>query len=128
MARGWYDCFEYKIAEVRDWNPYASVSSGTPYSIKIGARDGAGPNTTLTRYEVRLNPNFHHGDVGFRVDSGGGQALAKTVTIPAGQMTSKVHKLAIMAFANSATCSGGAGINPQKGEVGAVFLIPIKAN
>jgi hypothetical protein len=129
MARGWYDCFEYKIAEVRNWDPYASIPRGVAYNLTISGRDGAGDNTLMSGWEVRLDANFHHDTLGFKVDSGGGSATGRTVTIPAAQMTGpKVHKLVVIGSANgkcTATSPSG-GIIPQDGEVSAAFAIPIK--
>jgi hypothetical protein len=129
MARGWYDCFEYKLAEVREWDPYANIPHGADYDIKISGRDGAGDNNLMTGWEVRLDPNFHHDITGYPVASGAGSTSGRTVTIPAGQMTTGVHKLAVIGFANdNCNTSTGAGIKPQNGEVSAVLLIPIKVN
>jgi hypothetical protein len=129
MARGWYDCFEYKLAEVRNWNPYTSIPRGAAYNLIISGRDGAGDNNLMTGWEVRLDPNFHHDTLGFKVDSGGGSAVGRTVTIPASQMTGpKVHKLVVIGSANGQCTATGpsGGIVPQNGEVSAAFAIPIK--
>lgn len=130
MARGWYDCFEYKLAEVRGWDPYATIPRGVNYTLSISGRDGAGDNIDMTGWEVRLDPNFHHDTLGFKVDSGGGSVFGRSVTIPAAQMTGpKVHKLVVIGFANTnCTTPTGAGIKPQNGQVSAVLAIPLKVN
>lgn len=129
MARGWYDCFEYKLAEVRNWNPYAGIPRGMDYTLTISGRDGAGLNNLMTGWEVRLNPDFHNDEPGVLVASGPGQTIARTVTIPGDQITvPKVHKLVVIGAANgecTATTVPGGGIVPQKGEVSAVLAIPI---
>jgi hypothetical protein len=132
VGRGWYDCFEYKLAETRDWTyPYGGIPRNANYTVKIAAYDGAGPDTHMTGYEVRLDPNFHAGVKGFRVDSAGGSAFGKSVTIPAAQLTGPgVHKLVVISFAN-ATCTAtgpNGGIVPQDGEVSGVLVVPIRVN
>jgi hypothetical protein len=128
MARGWYDCFEYKIAEVRNWDPYANIPSGTPYTIKVGARDGAGENNhnTITSWEVRLDPDFHAGVKGDSVAGGTTPVYGLAVTIPGHLMTSGVRKLVVITSAKG-SCSG-AGIPSQNGEVSGVMAIPLKVN
>jgi hypothetical protein len=128
MARGWYDCFEYKIAETRNWTyPYSGISRGTGYTLKIGARDGAGANNLITGWEVRLDPDFHAGNNGSLIASGSTPATGTSVTIPGSLLTAGVHKLVVIASANG-NCTSGAGIVPQDGEVSAVFAVPIKVN
>ncbi|HEX5963039.1 MAG TPA: hypothetical protein VFY42_04910, partial [Gemmatimonadales bacterium] len=46
-----------------------------------------GANTTVTGWVVRLDPDFHHKDAGFLVDSGGGSVGGRSVTIPGSRMT-----------------------------------------
>jgi hypothetical protein len=129
MARGWYDCFEYKIAEVRNWDPYAAIPHGVNYTLSISGRDGAGDNIDMTGWEVRLDPNFHRDTLGFKVDSGGGSVFGRSVTIPAARMTAGLHRLVVMGSANNyCTTPTGEGIKPQNGEVSAVLAIPLKVN
>jgi hypothetical protein len=130
-ARGWYDCFEYKLAETRDWDPYANIPNGTNYTIKISGRDGAGDNTFMSGWQVRLDPDFHHQVLGDSIDGGLGSGVGKIVTIPAAKMTTGVHKLVVIGFANQncvTPAHQGGGIVPQNGEVSGVFAIPLKVN
>jgi hypothetical protein len=130
LARGWYDCFEYKIAETRDWTyPYGGIPSNTDYTLTIGARDGgSSANTDLTSWEVRLDPDFHQGNNGQLLASGTERVNGTPVTIPGSLLTAGEHKLVIIASAFNANCTGGGGINPQRGEVSAVFNVPLKVN
>jgi hypothetical protein len=132
MARGWYDCFEYKIAEVRNWDyPYAGVPRSTAYTLQIGARDGASPaNDVFTSWEVRLDPNFHAGVNGSLIASGTGPAHGQSVTIPASLMTAGVHRLVVIGSANARCTTAGpdGGSAPQDGEVSGVFNVAIKVN
>ena len=130
MGRGWYNCFEYKIAEVRNWTyPYGGISADADYPVSIGARDGAGPlgNTTLTGWTVRVNPNFHAGDGGRVLGSGTQRALGNSMTIPNDELNSgEVEKLVVVGSAQG-TCSAP-GVAGRTGEVSAVQVIPIKVN
>jgi hypothetical protein len=128
MARGWYDCFEYKIAEVRNWDPYANIQSGADYTLTIGGRDGSGPNNhnLITGWEVRLDPDFHAGDTGDLIDSGSTPAYGVPVTIDGSLMTPGVHRVTVITSANGA-CTGS-GIPSQNGEVSGVLAIPVKVN
>ena len=128
MARGWYDCFEYKLAEVRDWTyPYSGIARNASYTVKIGAREGAGVHNRITGWEVRLNPDFHNGNNGSLIASGTSPANGQNVTINASLLTAGVHKLVVIASSND-RCTSGVGITPQDGEVSAVFAVPIKVN
>jgi hypothetical protein len=131
MARGWYDCFEYKIAEVRNWDPYANIPHGADYQLTIGGRDGAGDNnnTLITGWEVRLDPNFHAVPqvLGTAIDSGATPANGKVVTIRAANMTTGMHKLVVISHAKGNNCTEP-GKPSQSGEVSAVLAIPIKVN
>jgi hypothetical protein len=128
MARGWYDCFEYKIAEVRNWDPYANIPSGTGYTLSIGARDGAGTNNhnTITSWEVRLDPDFHAGVKGDSIAGGTTPEFGESVTIPGHLMTPGLHKVAVITSARD-RCTG-AGIPTRDGEVSGVLAIPLKVN
>ena len=130
MARGWYDCFEYKIAEARLWDyPYAGIAPAD-YTLKIGARDGAGPNTLLTSWEVRLDPDFHAGNDGSLIASGSTPASGRSVTLPGSLLTAGMHRLVVISSAGgrcAATSSSG-GIAPQDGEVSGVFVVPLRVN
>jgi hypothetical protein len=138
MGRGWYDCFEYKIAETRaPWTyPWSGITRGANYSVTIGGRDGAGLDTRVTGWEVRLDPDFHAvpENRGSLVASGSGSAFGVSVNVLGSLLTGpKVHKLVVIAFANpnpaKCTATGpDGGIVPQDGEVSAVFAIPIKVN
>ena len=134
-ARGWYSCFEYKIAEVRNWAaetapakpyPFTGIQANTDYTLTIGARDGAGMlgHTDFDRWEVRLNPDFHAGDRGDLIASGTGPANGETVTIdgPTYLTGPKVHKVVVLGFSND-NCSTN-----QRGELAAVFAFPLKVN
>jgi hypothetical protein len=129
MARGWYECFEYKIAELRNWTyPYSGRARNTSYTFQIGARDGAGANTVVTGWEVRLDPDFHAGNKGNLIASGSGSVVGQSVTVPGSLMTGPTtHKLVVISFANS-NCTSGGGLVPQNGELSAVFAVPIKVN
>jgi hypothetical protein len=129
MARGWYDCFEYKIAEVRNWDyPYAGVPRSTAYTLQIGAREGAGIHNLITSWEVRLNPDFHNGNNGSLIASGTTPAHGQLVTINGSLLTGpKVHRLVVIASSND-RCISGEGIVPQNGELSAVFAVPLKVN
>jgi hypothetical protein len=128
MGRGWYDCFEYKIAEAREWAyPFTGIASNTNYTLNISGRDGAGPNNLVTGWEVRLDPDFHNGINGSLIASGSGPTVGRSVTISGSLLTTGVHKLVVIGFAN-AKCTTGAGITPQDGELSAVMAIPIKVN
>jgi hypothetical protein len=133
QGRGWYSCFEYKIAEVRNWAaagapeklyPWNGIPAGQNYSISIGARDGAGPldNKTFDGWEVRLDPNFHAGDKGYLVKSGSTPATGVTATIPGDSLTPGLHKLVILAFADT-NCSITA-----KGEMTGVLSVSLDVN
>jgi hypothetical protein len=116
MARGWYDCFEYKLAEVKDWPyPYSGIPRSTAYTLKIAAREGAGIHNLITGWEVRLDPDFHNGVNG------------QSVTIPGSLLTAGVHRLVVIGSSND-NCTSGAGITPQNGELSAVQSVPIKVN
>jgi hypothetical protein len=133
-GRGWYSCFEYKIAEVRNWAaetapatlyPFGGIQRSSDYILTIGARDGAGQlgHTDFDRWEVRLDPDFHALDRGDLIDSGTGPANGETVTIDGTLLTGpKVHKLVVLGFSND-DCS-----TAQKGEMAAVFAVPLKVN
>jgi hypothetical protein len=132
-GRGWYTCHEYKIAEVRNWAaagaqealyPWGGISAGQDYTISIGAHDGAGQlgNTDFDSWEVRLDPNFHAGDKGHLVKSGGTPANGVSATTDGDRLTSGPHKLVILGFANDA-CSASA-----EGELTAVLSVPLKVN
>lgn len=128
MARGWYNCFEYKIAETRNWAyPYSGVTRNVAYTLSIGARDGASSaNNDFTGWEVRWDPDFHNNNNGKLIKKGNGPAYGVSVTIPDSLMTGvtggKVHKLVIIGFVN------GACTAQQNGELSAVFAVPIKVN
>jgi hypothetical protein len=132
MARGWYDCFEYKIAEARNWDyPYAGLPRSTAYTLQIGARDGASAaNNVFTSWEVRLDPDFHAGVNGSLIASGTGAANGQSVTIPASLMTAGVHRLVVIGSANARCTTAGpsGGSAPQDGEVSGVFNVAIKVN
>lgn len=132
MARGWYDCFEYKIAEVRLWDyPYAGVARATAYTLRIGARDGASStNNVFTSWEVRLDPDFHAGSNGTLIASGSAPAYGQSITIAGSLMTAGVHRLVVIGSANATCTTAGpnGGIAPQDGEVSGVFVVPIKVN
>ena len=141
MGRGWYDCFEYKIAEVRNWSgtgtltgyPFGGISPNVPYSIKITGRDGDGDNPLVSKWEVRWDPNFHMDSLGTLIASGTGPVVNQTVTVQPGLVTSRVapHKLVIITHANqkcTTPAKPGSGITPQDGEVSAVIAIPVKVN
>lgn len=132
MARGWYDCFEYKLAEARHWDyPYGGIPRSAAYTLEIGARDGASPaNDVFTSWEVRLDPNFHAGNNGSLIASGTGPAYGRSVTIPASLLTAGVHRLVVIGSANGTCTTTGpnGGIAPQDGEVSAVFNVAIKVN
>ena len=128
MGRGWYSCFEYKIAEVRNWTyPYAGIPANANYQVSIGARDGASEpplnNTLLNSWTVRLNPSFHAGNLGADLKSGTAPAYGVNVTIPP-KPSGSLQKLVVVASANG-TCSSP-GIPTERGEVSAVQVIPIK--
>lgn len=129
MARGWYDCFEYKMAETRNWTyPYAGIPRDASYTLQISGRDGAGVNNLVTGWEVRWDPDFHNNNKGTLIASGSGPVTGASVTIPMSLVTGpKVHKLVIIGFANS-NCTAGMGIKPQNGELSGVFAVPIKVN
>ena len=132
MARGWYDCFEYKIAEVRQWTyPYGGIPRATPYTLSIGARDGASSaNNLFTSWEVRLDPDFHAGNNGSLIESGTGPATGESVTIPGSLLTAGVHRLVVIGSANGKCTTAGpnGGTAPQDGEVSAVFNVALKVN
>lgn len=133
MGRGWYDCFEYKIAETKDWKPYpwAGIGHTSGYTLKIGARDGAsGANNDFSSWQVRVDPQLHAipANNGTLIASGSTAVTAQTVTIPVNLLTPGMHRLVIIASANNADCNGEAGISPQSGEVSGVMSIPIKVN
>jgi hypothetical protein len=132
MARGWYDCFEYKIAETRLWNyPYGGIPRSTAYTLKIGARDGASSaNNLFTSWEVRLDPDFHAGNNGSLIESGTGPATGESVTIPGSLLTAGVHRLVVIGSANGKCTTAGpsGGSAPQDGEVSAVFNVALKVN
>lgn len=139
MGRGWYDCFEYKIAEADGFvtstggYPYGGIARNTNFKVYVGMRDGAGDNTTLTGWGVHLNPDFHNDYEGDWQLTGGG-TKSGLVTLPANQFTTAgvVEKLVLVSHASSGTDScttpTGAGIVPQRGEVSAVMVFPLKVN
>jgi hypothetical protein len=129
MARGWYDCFEYKIAEVRNWTyPYAGIARNANYTLQIGAREGAGVHNLITSWEVRLNPDFHNGNNGTLIASGSGPATGQNVTINGSLLTGPgEHRLVVIASSND-RCTTGEGRVPQDGELSAVFAVPLKVN
>jgi hypothetical protein len=130
MARGWYNCFEYKIAEARNWDyPYAGIARNASYTLQIGAREGAGDHNLITSWEVRLNPEFHAVPAfnGSLIASGTGPANGQNVTISGSLLTGpKVHRLVVIASSND-SCSL-AGHTPEDGELSAVFAVPLKVN
>ena len=138
MGRGWYDCFEYKIAEADGFvtstgsYPYGGIAPGTNFKIYVGLRDGAGSNTTLTGWGVYLNPDFHNSNTDFDWSVTGSGTKTGLVTIPGGQITAgQVERVTLVAHASSGTgqcnsTSSTSGISPQKGEVSGVMVFPIK--
>jgi hypothetical protein len=85
------------------------------------------PTTSVTGWEVWLNPDFHNGINGSLIASGSGSTVGRSVTISGSLLTTGVHKVVVIGFAN-AKCTTGAGITPQDGELSAVMAIPIKVN
>jgi hypothetical protein len=141
MGRGWYDCFEYKLAEADSFGttrsyPYGGVPAAQNYKIYVGLRDGGGSNATLTGWGVYLNANFHNSNDDFDWSvTGTGGPKNGLVTIPGSQMTAgQVEKVTLVAHASSGTtgqCNSSSptsGISPQQGEVSGVMVIPIKVN
>jgi hypothetical protein len=125
MGRGWYDCYEYKIGETKNWQyPWTGIGHASDYVLNIGARDGAGDNTTLNHWDVRFDPDFHHGDKGDSIAAGTFGVSNKQVTIKKALLTVDLHHLVIIASA-SPSCSTPP-FTPQDGEVSGVISIPIK--
>ena len=129
MGRGWYDCFEYKIAEVTNPTtyPWNGVTANQPYTFQVGLRDGAGTNNLVNDWSVRLDPDFHSGINGFVLDSGMSAVSGRSITVPASKMTAGIRKLVMLSGADG-QCTSGAGLVPQDGEVTGVFVLPIKVN
>jgi hypothetical protein len=129
MGRGWYDCFEYKIGELRNFTyPYGGRTPNTNYTISIGGRDGAGDNSQLSGYIVRLDPDFHNNVLGTLIDSAGVAVVGKQDTIYAAQMKTGTHRIVVIGFANAKCMTTTGGIFPQDGIVSGVISIPIKVN
>jgi hypothetical protein len=127
-GRGWYDCFEYKVARTQDWTyPYQGIPAGQNYPIEVALRDGSGTNSLVTGYDVRLNPNFHQGEAGYLVASGTAATSSRSAIIPGSRLGSGLHKLALLTFARG-TCTSGTGLTPQAGEATGVLVIPIRVN
>ena len=134
MGRGWYDCFEYKIGEAREWAyPWSGVKRSTNYQVKISGRDGAGVNNTLTSWSVRLDPKLHAvpQDTGKMVASGLIPVTGKLVTInnSASPLSLGMHTMVVISSANQNKCTvtgTSGGIVPQNGEVSAIQVIPFK--
>jgi hypothetical protein len=126
MARGWYTCFQYKLAETRNWTyPYAGIARNTNYTLTIGARDGAdSTNNDFTAWQIRLDPRLHAvpQDTGVLIAKGTGPAYGKSITIPGSRLTTGAHTLVIIGAVN------GDCTSRQKGELSAVFAVPLKVN
>lgn len=124
-ARGWYTCFEYKNSRFTSNYPWAGVSAGSSYTFNAEMVDGAGGDSTVVGYEVRLDADLHAGRNGTLLASGSG-SFDGLVTIPASLMTSGVHKLQLLTKRKgSCTTSSGRTIT---GEVSGAFVLPIKVN
>lgn len=140
-GRGWYECFEYKIAEVQGWGttsgttayPWNGINrNGGNYPINVRLADGAGPlgNTTLNGWRVHINPDFHNmNNSGITVASSpspNGSPNNGSVTISSSTLsnlsTAQTHKLAFISHARG-TCNA-AGVPSQTGEVSAVQVVP----
>jgi hypothetical protein len=135
-GRGWYSCFEYKIAEVKNWMvgsatpltdyPWSGINAGSNFSFRIAARDGAGmgDHNTLTRWEVRLDPDFHNLDNGDLIASGTGITNGTSVTINGSQYLSnpRTYRVVILGLSND-NCDATA-----KGQMAAVLSFPLKVN
>jgi hypothetical protein len=130
MGRGWYDCYEYKIAETKNWQyPWAGIPHNVNDTLFIGARDGAGDNNLVSRYEVRLDPSFHQGILGDSIAAGNVAVTNQRIVIKGQFLDAGIHRLVIITTAGpSCTTATGVGIVPQNGEVSAVMSIPIKVN
>ena len=138
-GRGWYECFEYKIAEVQGWGtqtgttayPWGGINrNGGSYKINVRLADGAGPlnNTLLNGWRVHIDPDFHNNYNGVWADSSpspNGGPNNGYITIPANVMsslsTAQTHKLTLVSHARG-TCNA-AGVPSQTGEVSAVQVV-----
>jgi hypothetical protein len=136
MGRGWYDCFEYKIAEVDGFKtptgsyPYGGVPSNTALDIYVGLHDGGGDHTAVTGWGVYLNPMFHNSNDDFEWSATGtGGAKNGLVTIPGQYMDPPLERITLVTHANGfCDIESAAGMKPQNGEVSGVLVIPVKVN
>jgi hypothetical protein len=141
-GRGWYECFEYKIAEVQGWGtatektayPWGGINrNGGNYTINVRLADGAGQlgNTLLNGWRVHINPDFHNMNPGIVVaasPSPNGSANNGSITIPSNVLsnlsTAQTHKLVFISHARG-TCNA-TGVPSQTGEVSGVEVVPFK--
>jgi hypothetical protein len=133
-GRGWYSCFEYKIAEVKNWAgpatpavsyPWAGINRGNSFTFRVAARDGAGKlgHTDFDRWEVRLNPDFHAQINGTLIASGNAATNGTSVTINDSLLTGPdTHRVVILGLSDD-TCSVTAN-----GRMAAVLSFPLKVN
>lgn len=139
-GRGWYQCFEYKVADVQGWGtqtgttayPWGGISrNGGAYTINVDLRDGASPsNNAVTGWRVHIDPDFHNNNLGVwwtgqLYPSGPNHGY---VVIPDSVMaslsTTQAHKLTFISQARD-TCTA-TGVPSQTGEVSAVQVVSFK--
>jgi hypothetical protein len=123
-GRGWYSCFEYKKARLQNFAyPWKGVPAGAPLTFSAGMLDGAGSDTLVTGFDVRLDPDLHHGVLGARIGSGTATTgtSGKTFTIPGALLTPGLHKLMLVVFVNG-TCQ------VHTGEMAGTVVVPLRVN
>jgi hypothetical protein len=142
-GRGWYQCFEYKVAEVQGWGtqtgttpyPWGGINrNGGSYTINVDLRDGAGAlnNNLSTGWRVHIDPDFHNNNnlgvwwTGQIFPNGGPNHGYVTIpsNVMAGLSTTQAHKLVFISQARG-TCNAS-GVPSQTGEVSAVQVVSFK--
>lgn len=123
-ARGWYSCFEYKNSRFTSSYPWAGVPAGSAYTFNTALVDGAGGDSTVVAYEVRLDTDLHAGQNGALLASGSG-SFSGSVTIPASLMTRGMHRLLLVTKRKGSCTTGTRTIT---GEVSGAFVVPIQVN
>lgn len=137
QGRGWYDCFEYKLAHTGAWEyPYDGVPPAHDYKLYTHFRDGASGTTEVSGHFARLNPRFHMNDQGLILFNHPDPHSADLLTTPGSAFTldaeggPREHALFLMTFEDG-ECTDSPDpdqIVPQDGQISGGIRIPILVN
>lgn len=141
QGRGWYDCFEYKLAQTWRWRyPYDGIPAAQNYALDVHLRDGASGTEGVTGHFARLDPRFHMNDQGVVLFDHGGEHDPESLSVPGGALTlgagdaPREHVLFLMTFENDecTELSDPPGFPdqmvPEDGEVSGGIRIPVRVN